>query len=67
MAKILHEHTTRGIAGETSVSVCLECELCKGRTWAWVDQAWTACSRCGVRIYNVDGVWEGGVKRDPEG
>ena len=57
MAKIIFRYTPPKGAEVTRPSVALVCALCNGRTWAYADQEWTSCARCGVRLYNNEGTW----------
>lgn len=60
MAKIIHEYTPPPGAELTRPSVAIQCDLCKGVTWAFADQTWTKCARCGVKLSNVAGTWREG-------
>lgn len=61
MAKIIHEYTPPSHAENHRPSVAIQCDLCKGITWAYADQTWTRCARCGIHLSNIGGTWREGV------
>lgn len=66
MAKVIYEYTPPARAEDPRPSVALRCALCKGITWAYADQVWTKCARCGVRLVNRAGTWTEGIECNPE-